>query len=95
MQATTSSQLKAYEDFLILKNFSSATRKMYLRSIKLFLRLCQRKFPSQSLCQELASHAHKDLAFEFGSWISPMFKILLLKEYQRLKEQENKQYNWG
>jgi len=27
------------------------------------------------------TYAHKDLAFEFGSWISPMFKLLLIKEY--------------
>lgn len=39
------------------------------------------------------TYAHKDLAFEFGSWISPMFKLLLLKEFQRLKEQETNQYN--
>ena len=39
------------------------------------------------------TYAHKDLAFEFGSWISPMFKLLLLKEFQRLKEQEANQYN--
>jgi len=38
------------------------------------------------------TYAHKDLAFEFGSWISPMFKLLLLKEFQRLKEQETNQY---
>ncbi|OWP84027.1 DNA-binding protein [Flavobacterium davisii] len=39
------------------------------------------------------TYAHKDIAFEFGSWISPMFKLLLIKEYQRLKEVENNQYN--
>lgn len=39
------------------------------------------------------TYAHKDLAFEFGSWISPMFKLLLLKEFQRLKEQETNKYN--
>ncbi len=39
------------------------------------------------------TYAHKDLAFEFGSWISPMFKLLLLKEFQRLKEQGSNQYN--
>jgi len=39
------------------------------------------------------TYAHKDLAFEFGSWISPMFKLLLLKEFQRLKEQETNHYN--
>lgn len=39
------------------------------------------------------TYAHKDIAFEFGSWLSPMFKLLLIKEYQRLKEIESNQYN--
>jgi hypothetical protein len=34
--------------------------------------------------------AHKDIAFEFGMWISPQFKIYLIKEFQRLKEDENR-----
>jgi hypothetical protein len=32
--------------------------------------------------------AHKDIAFEFASWLSPEFKLYLIKEFQRLKEQE-------
>lgn len=32
--------------------------------------------------------AHRDIAFEFGSWLSPEFKLYLIKEFQRLKEQE-------
>lgn len=39
------------------------------------------------------TYAHKDIAFEFGAWISPMFKLLLIKEFQRLKEIEANQYN--
>ena len=39
------------------------------------------------------TYAHKDLAFEFGAWISPIFKLLLIKEFQRLKEIENNTYN--
>ncbi len=35
----------------------------------------------------------QNIAFEFGSWISPMFKLLLIKEFQRLKEIETNQYN--
>ncbi|MGP1589681.1 MAG: KilA-N domain-containing protein [Oribacterium sp.] len=35
------------------------------------------------------TYAHKDIAFEFGSAISPVFKLYLLKEYQRLKNEEN------
>jgi len=36
------------------------------------------------------TYAHKDIAFEFGSWLSPEFKLYLIKEFQRLKEEENK-----
>lgn len=36
--------------------------------------------------------AHKDIAFEFGMWISPAFKLYLIKDYERLKEIENNQY---
>jgi hypothetical protein len=39
------------------------------------------------------TYAHRDIAFEFGTWISPAFKLYLIKEYQRLKELENNQYN--
>jgi len=35
------------------------------------------------------TYAHPDIAFEFGMWISPEFKIYLIKEFQRLKEEEN------
>jgi hypothetical protein len=40
--------------------------------------------------------AHKDIAFEFGSWLSPEFKLYLIKEFTRLKEEEarNKSLGW-
>lgn len=43
------------------------------------------------------TYAHKDIAFHFGMWISPKFQLLLVKEYQRLKEDENDrlQLNWN
>ena len=34
------------------------------------------------------TYAHKDIAFEFGSWLSPEFKLYLIKEFQRLKDEE-------
>jgi KilA-N domain len=34
--------------------------------------------------------AHTDIAFEFGSWLSPEFKLYLIKEFQRLKDDENR-----
>lgn len=40
------------------------------------------------------TYAHKDIAFEFGMWISAEFKIYLIKEFQRLKDEEHKQLGW-
>ena len=39
------------------------------------------------------TYAHKDIAFEFASWLSPTFKLYLIKEYQHLKDIESNQYN--
>jgi len=36
------------------------------------------------------TYAHKDIAFEFASWLSPQFKLYIIKEFQRLKEEEQK-----
>lgn len=40
------------------------------------------------------TYAHKDIAFEFASWISVEFKLYLIKEFQRLKDEELKQLGW-
>ena len=40
------------------------------------------------------TYAHKDIAFEFASWISVKFKLYLIKEFQRLKNEELKQLGW-
>jgi hypothetical protein len=40
------------------------------------------------------TYAHKDIAFEFATWISPELKFFLIKEFQRLKEQELQQLGW-
>ncbi|MGB1284114.1 MAG: KilA-N domain-containing protein [Polaribacter sp.] len=39
------------------------------------------------------TYAHKDIAFNFGMWISPVFQLYIVKEYQRLKEIESNKYN--
>lgn len=41
------------------------------------------------------TYAHKDIAFEFASWISAEFKLYLIKEFQRLKEEENERKHLG
>ena len=40
------------------------------------------------------TYAHKDIAFEFASWVSVEFKLYLIKEFQRLKDEEHKQLGW-
>lgn len=41
------------------------------------------------------TYAHKDIAFEFAMWISPEFKVYLIREFQRLKQQEQMQLGWS
>jgi hypothetical protein len=40
------------------------------------------------------TYAHKDIAFEFGTWLSPEFKLLIITEFQRLKAQEQELIEW-
>ncbi len=40
------------------------------------------------------TYAHKDIAFKFASWISVEFELYIVKEFQRLKEEEQKQLGW-
>ncbi|MBR0477168.1 MAG: KilA-N domain-containing protein, partial [Treponema sp.] len=41
------------------------------------------------------TYAHKDIAFKFASWISVEFELYVAKEFQRLKEEEQKQLGWS
>lgn len=41
------------------------------------------------------TYAHKDIAFEFAMWISPEFKVYMVREFQRLKAQEQAQLGWS
>ena len=41
------------------------------------------------------TYAHRDLAYHFGMWISPKFQLLLVKEYQRLKQEEQQLLGWS
>ena len=41
------------------------------------------------------TYAYKDIAFEFASWVSPKFKLYLIKEFERLKKEEQEQLGWN
>ncbi len=40
------------------------------------------------------TYAHSDIAFKFASWISAEFELYLIREFKRLKEEEQKQLGW-
>ena len=65
-----------------------------LNSYKLSVKEWVKKTNAIGLCATAGryggTYAHHDIAFEFGMWISPEFKIYLIKEFQRLKEDENR-----
>lgn len=41
------------------------------------------------------TYAYKDIAFEFASWVLPKFKLYLIKEFERLKKEEQEQIGWN
>ena len=41
------------------------------------------------------TYAYKDIAFEFTSWVSPQFKLYLIKEFERLKKEEQALLGWS
>jgi len=69
---------------------SEAGRNSFYLSTKKWLKATNAKGLIASAGRYGGTYAHKDIAFEFGSWLSPEFKLYLIKEFQRLKEDENK-----
>ncbi len=80
-----------YGEFAIIRNQSG------LNNFKVSVKEWTEKTNSIGLFSKAGryggTYAHKDIAFEFGTWISPTFKLYLITEYQRLKEIETNQYN--
>ena len=78
--------------------FALITSKAGLNSYKISVKEWSEKTNAIGLTARAGryggTYAHKDIAFEFGMWISPEFKIYLIKEFQRLKDQELKQLGW-
>ena len=75
-------------EFEGIKN--EAGRNSFYLSAKKWLKATNAKGLIASAGRYGGTYAHKDIAFEFGSWLSPEFKLYLIKEFQRLKEDENK-----
>ena len=77
-----------YGEFAIIK--SQAGLNSYKISVKEWVEKTHAIGLKASAGRYGGTFAHKDIAFEFGMWISPEFKIYLIKEFQRLKEDESR-----
>lgn len=75
-------------EFEGIKN--EAGRNSFYLSAKKWIETTNAKGIMASAGRYGGTFAHKDIAFEFGSWLSPEFKLYLIKEFQRLKEDETR-----
>ncbi len=79
--------------------FSQIANKSGLNSFKISVKELVERTNAISIMAKAGryggTYAHKDIAFEFAMWISPQFKIYIVKEFQRLKNEEQKQLGWS
>lgn len=81
-----------YTEFGTIKN--SAGSNNFVLSVKQWIERTNAIGITAKAGRYGGTYAHKDIAFHFGMWISPRFQLLLVKEYQRLKEQEQRLIGW-
>ena len=82
-----------YTEFDTIKN--SAGSNNFVLSVKQWIEKTGAIGISAKAGRYGGTYAHKDIAFHFGMWISPRFQLLLVKEFQRLKEEEQKAIGWS
>ena len=82
-----------YGEFAIIK--SQAGLNSFKISVKEFVAKTNAISLQAKAGRYGGTYAHKDIAFEFAMWISPEFKVYIVKEFQRLKEEEQKQLGWS
>lgn len=80
-----------YTEFGTIKNAAGSNK--FVLSVKNWLEITNAIGITAKAGRYGGTYAHKDIAFHFGMWISPKFQLLLVKEYQRLKEDENNRHN--
>jgi hypothetical protein len=81
-----------YGEFAIIK--SQAGLNNYKISVKEWTEKTNASGLKATAGRYGGTYAHSDIAFEFASWISVEFKLYLIKEFQRLKEEERKTLGW-
>jgi KilA-N domain len=76
-----------YTEFGTIKNAAGSNN--FVLSVKHWIEISKAVGITAKAGRYGGTYAHKDIAFHFGMWISPKFQLLLVREYQRLKEDEN------
>ena len=79
-------------EFEVIKNMAGLNR--FIMSVKQWIEKTNSIGIIAKAGRYGGTFAHKDIAFEFASWVSPQFKLYLLREFQRLKEEEQKNIGW-
>jgi hypothetical protein len=82
-----------YTEFGTIKNAAGSNN--FVLSVKQWIEHTGAKGITAKTGRYGGTYAHKDIAFHFGMWISPKFQLLLVKEFQRLKEEENNRLQLG
>ena len=82
-----------YTEFGTIKNSSGSNN--FVLSVKQWIAKTNAMGITAKAGRYGGTFAHKDIAFHFGMWISAKFQLLLVKEFQRLKEEEQKALGWS
>ena len=90
---------KVYNQNFNFDEFNLITNRSGLNSFKISVKEFVERTNAISIVAKAGryggTYAHKDIAFEFAMWISPEFKIYIVKEFQRLKADEQKMIGWS
>ena len=90
---------KVYNSNFNFDEFNLITNRSGLNSFKISVKEFVERTNAISIVAKAGryggTYAHKDIAFEFAMWISPEFKIYIVKEFQRLKADEQKMIGWS
>lgn len=90
---------KVYNPNFNFEEFSHIANRSGLNSFKISVKEFVERTNAISIVAKAGryggTYAHKDIAFEFAMWISPEFKIYIVKEFQRLKNEEQKMLGWS
>jgi hypothetical protein len=82
-----------YPEFGVIENNAGINR--FVMSVGQWIERTQAKGLLVKAGRYGGTFAHKDIAFHFAMWLSPEFQIYLIKEFQHLKEEEQKQVGWS